>query len=92
MEKEFTLQPEYATEEYLNRLSKKIISDQRHFHAYRIQALTHLQKTILQTYPDKVRYQTETGSVDIDFIVAVELIQYGKSKDARGFSYKIIEP
>ncbi len=44
-----------------------------------------------EDFPDAIRYKTETGHLDINFITMAELIEGGYGRGVYGFEYDLID-
>ena len=89
--KEFT--EEHRTLEYYNKLIGKRVSDNRminFIHDKIIGALSVSRRTPKQDFPDTIRYKTETGEMEIDWLVMVKLIEGGYAVDTFGFTYRLV--
>lgn len=82
----------HASKEHLNKLIGCTVNDHHGFvgDKGKINSLYALVKIHpVEDLPDRVVYETEKGRIELDFLVALMLIECGEAMDTFGYCYSI---
>lgn len=86
------LTEEHYSFEYLSKLNGKKITDSRMVSSdYVIKGVGAMYRQFpKQDFPSAILFLTNNGESQLDFLVAMDLIEKGKATDTFGFTFEII--